>query len=343
MNAPTLDLGAVMGSAETWRTFDLEASMDDQTRSVVTRLERMSDAAHYRVGVANEWAAGSAEVCLMDGTIIQTMDVKVERSYAEQVTSPDIVRIQLADQHCGEFSPPYGDPISANGPGAMIVIEPAGQPPTNAVIHGRIRMAQVGADRSSLRRLYGTGNTELPAVMQRFLDGSLRQTAAHWLPLTPSLMRCLDDLQGCTQRGTTRRLYMQSKAIEIFCLAFDLLNEDKAPGRLDTSAVTRRGVLKAQQILMERFASPPSLDSLAQEVGVSRTRLIAGFREIAGQSVFDYIHHLRMEQALVLLNQDGASITEVAYALGYNHPSSFTVAVQRRFGVSPRALRKAHA
>ncbi|MHA4837554.1 helix-turn-helix domain-containing protein [Sphingopyxis sp. MSC1_008] len=47
-----------------------------------------------------------------------------------------------------------------------------------------------------------------------------------------------------------------------------------------------------------------------------------------------------MRQALAMLNERAASITQIAYAVGYSHPSSFSLAVQRRFGTSPSELRR---
>lgn len=82
---------------------------------------------------------------------------------------------------------------------------------------------------------------------------------------------------------------------------------------------------------------------LARRVGLSRSALCSGFRQILGQSVFDYVHGLRMQQALELLNERDASITQIAYAVGYNRASSFTVAVQRHFGATPSELRRRSA
>ena len=93
----------------------------------------------------------------------------------------------------------------------------------------------------------------------------------------------------------------------------------------------------------KRFVRPPSLEDLAREVGLSRSSLCAGFRQILGQSAFEYIQDRRMERALALLSETQDPITEVAHAVGYSHLSSFTVAVQRRFGMSPSELRRGAA
>lgn len=140
--------------------------------------------------------------------------------------------------------------------------------------------------------------------------------------------------------GYGRRLFLRAKAIEMICLCFEAMALEDGFGSSEATVMTSRGVLKAQRLLTENFVTPPSLDDLAHDVGLSRSGLCAGFRQMLGQKVFDYIAQLRMQHALALLNQRDASITQIAYAVGYNHPSSFSVAVQRHFGTTPGKLRQ---
>jgi AraC family transcriptional activator of pyochelin receptor len=310
---------------------------DGQVRSV----DRLSDGHHYRVEFDETWAAGYGEMCsLGDGLYVYVIDANLHQPYVMRINGDDTLRIRIASEGCGEFAPAHGEPVNVDGPGALIIVEPAGMPPSEAVLDGRQRAAHIYAHKAALSRLYDRGRQGLPGVVQAFLDGSLQRPVVRWVPLTSALLRCLDDLQTCDQEGTTRWLYFHSKAIEIFCLAFKALEDEDSFGATETSATRTRGVLKAQKILLRRFVSPPSLDELATEVGISRTSLSTGFRQILGQSVFDYILDLRLQHALALLSQRGASVTQVAYAVGYNHASSFSVAMQRRFGASPKELRR---
>jgi AraC-like DNA-binding protein len=138
-------------------------------------------------------------------------------------------------------------------------------------------------------------------------------------------------------------LFLQSRAVEIVCQAIEALEHQDNLGTAETTMLTARGVLKAQRRLAEDFVTPPSLEDLALEVGLSRSALCTGFRQMLGQSVFDYILSLRMERALALLNERDASITAIAHTVGYNHTSSFSVAVQRYFGATPSELRRRRA
>nr|WP_279588403.1 helix-turn-helix transcriptional regulator [Sphingopyxis panaciterrae] len=147
-------------------------------------------------------------------------------------------------------------------------------------------------------------------------------------------------MYACDLEGASRRLFLKSKAIEILCHAFQALAQDERLRQPPTSALTTRSVIEAQRLLTENFVTPPSLEDLAQQVGMSRSNLCLSFRQIAGQTVYDFITDRRMEHALALLQQRETSITQIAYAVGYSHPSSFSMAVQRRFGASPSELRR---
>lgn len=313
----------------------------DGTPPQLEMLSMLGDPCHYRMQPLRDAALGHAEFCgLADGFYVHFSDVTHTRLYPLAVSAPNMLRVCIASDIDVEYVAARGDQLDMTGPSAAIIIEPSGVPPAEAVFAGHARTANVYVHRSTLKRLYAQREDELPAVLRAFVAGRLHHTVAQRLPLGPGLLRCLEDLHGCDLDGHGRRLFIRSKAIEILCRAFKALAEDDGLGSPEASTPTTRGVLKAQRVLMERFVTPPSLEELAQAVGLSRSSLCAGFRQIVGQTVFDYIADLRMQHALALLNERNASITQIAYDVGYSHPSSFTLAVQRRFGTTPSELRR---
>lgn len=301
----------------------------------------LGPACHYRIRTGEPYGVGQVEFCgLAEGLFVHFGDITYGAPCLMSVTAPDMLRVRIASEGDGEYAPARGEPLDIEGPCASIIIEPAGQPPAEAAFVGRNRCVHVYVHRDALKQLFAEGEHELPAVLQAFLNGALQRTVARRLAIGAALLRCLEDLHACRLEGHRRRLFIRSKAVEILCHAFEALDEQDSTGCPASSALAARGVVKAQRILMESFVSPPTLDDLAQEVGMSRSSLCAGFRQILGQSVYDYINDLRMQHALALLAERSASITQIAYAVGYNYPSSFSVAVQRRFGATPRELRR---
>src|SRR3546814_19328903 len=107
-------------------------------------------------------------------------------------------------------------------------------------------------------------------------------TAGRALPLSAAMFRCLDDVHGCPLEGHRRRLFLQSKAIEIICQMFEVFDHSAGFTSPETTRLTARGGLKAQQVLADNLVYPPSLAALARCVGLSRRALGMGFRRAEG-------------------------------------------------------------
>lgn len=317
----------------------------DDPRSSYPGIETftpLGHACHYRIHGATAQAFGEYEFCgLDDGLFVVLCDTTYIEPLQTLVVAEDMLRVRVASDGDGEYVTGHGDLLDMKGPTASIIIEPAGQPAAETVLAGRVIALEIYVHRVVLGRLYARDDHELPATVRAFLAGDLQKTMGRRLPLNARLLRFLDDLKGCTLEGHSRRLVIRAKAIEILCHAFEALMQDEnGEGLPEASKLATCGVLKAQRLLAENFVAPPSLNDLAHEVGMSRSGLCAAFRRIVGQSVFDYVADLRMQRALTLLNQRDATIAEVAYAVGYGHPSSFSDAVQRRFGTTASELRQ---
>ena len=101
----------------------------------------------------------------------------------------------------------------------------------------------------------------------------------------------------------------------------------------------------AQELIstaIEAGCAPPSIDELAKELYVSRSRLCEAFKLETGQSVGAYGRQLRLERACRLLEDERLSIAEVARLTGYPSISAFCHAFTSATGMSPRAWRGAH-
>ncbi len=144
----------------------------------------------------------------------------------------------------------------------------------------------------------------------------------------------------CSLEGVTRRLLMESKALEM--LAYELEEfSDQAPGK----AVRRdlqemEGLYHARSILEAEFTNPPSLFQLSRRVGLNDFKLKRGFRELFRNSVFGYVRQLRMEKARSLLEGSDFSVTQVALEAGYNSFGHFAAAFKRSFGILPSQYRQ---
>ncbi|MBQ0956594.1 helix-turn-helix transcriptional regulator [Serratia symbiotica] len=98
--------------------------------------------------------------------------------------------------------------------------------------------------------------------------------------------------------------------------------------------VTR--VLKVRDKLVSELDSNHCLGDLARDVGISVSALKSKFQAVMGQSVFAFLRDQRLTRARQGLESEGWTVKQAAYYVGYQHPSNFSTAYRRKFGMSPR-------
>ncbi|WP_433324974.1 AraC family ligand binding domain-containing protein [Spirillospora sp. CA-294931] len=103
-----------------------------------------------------------------------------------------------------------------------------------------------------------------------------------------------------------------------------------------------RAVRAAREILHESLIDPPSLESLAESVGLRPFALLRAFRSTTGLPPHAYLNQLRVRQARTLL-EEGLRPAEVAARSGFADQSHLTRHFKRTVGIPPGAYRRARA
>jgi AraC-like DNA-binding protein len=80
--------------------------------------------------------------------------------------------------------------------------------------------------------------------------------------------------------------------------------------------------------------------SLAEAVGMSRSRFAARFTALVGEPPLSYLTRWRLGTAAGMLQDGGHSIGEAAARAGYESEAAFSKAFRRRFGTPPGAFRR---
>ena len=78
-----------------------------------------------------------------------------------------------------------------------------------------------------------------------------------------------------------------------------------------------------------------STEDFAREIGMSRSNLHRKLQALTKQSTHEFLRTLRLKRAAQLLKKSTGSVTEVAYAVGFNNPSYFSKMFRRQFGQTP--------
>lgn len=92
--------------------------------------------------------------------------------------------------------------------------------------------------------------------------------------------------------------------------------------------------------IAEHYTEPLSLDSVAHTLGISRIHLSHVCSQQLRINFRQHINALRVNQACTLLQNPGLSISQVAYACGYNNLRTFHRAFQGLCGLSPGQFRQ---
>ncbi len=95
-----------------------------------------------------------------------------------------------------------------------------------------------------------------------------------------------------------------------------------------------------RETIMQDIATPPRLESLSKQVGMSQTKMKKLFKQVYGDSVYQYYQKMRMQEAAALLKHHNFTITEIGYQLGFTNMSHFSRLFKRHYGKTPKAYTK---
>ena len=98
---------------------------------------------------------------------------------------------------------------------------------------------------------------------------------------------------------------------------------------------------RALNLLHASPAKAWSAESLAAEVGMSRSGFAERFTTLVGQPPMQYLACWRMQLAGQRLRESRETIAQVGFSVGYESEAAFSRAFKREFGDSPAAWRRA--
>jgi AraC-like DNA-binding protein len=91
----------------------------------------------------------------------------------------------------------------------------------------------------------------------------------------------------------------------------------------------------AREILLSQMDNPPNLPELARLSGMCVSKLSMGFRQVFGETVYGLLRRERLQCARQLMEEEGKTVSEAAWTVGYNSLSSFSRAFTECYGVTP--------
>ena len=95
-----------------------------------------------------------------------------------------------------------------------------------------------------------------------------------------------------------------------------------------------------EKYIREHYKEQIYIQDIAKQMYTSPGYLGTIFSKRMGISIKEYIHAIRMEEAVRLMNETDMTLSEIAYSIGYNNYNNFYNRFERFFGVTPKEYRK---
>ena len=154
---------------------------------------------------------------------------------------------------------------------------------------------------------------------------------------SPQMALVLNQILNFNVHSSLKKLYVKGKVYELLSLYFNT-NEDaeneKCPFLIDDNYVIK--IRSAKDIIIDRMSEPPTLQELSTEIGLPLKKLKEGFKQIYGDTVFNFLFNYKMEEARRMLETNTLNVNEVGLKVGYSTSSHFIAAFKKKFGITPK-------
>ncbi len=160
------------------------------------------------------------------------------------------------------------------------------------------------------------------------------------VPLSPTLLYIGTSLLQSQYRHGIRLLHAEAKALELLCeVLTDAQDCEAAMLRRASPDSEARRLEHARRLVGADLRTRVRIRELARKVGMSESKLKRAFKARFGITIFDYGLQRRMRHALELLRCKQMAVGQVAFAVGYQHQTSFAAAFHAFFGFLPSKAR----
>lgn len=216
---------------------------------------------------------------------------------------------------------------------AILLYNPQGVLPINLEIQPKTTLVSLLISIEKFHSLFSKESGYIPFLS----DENSNKKYYDDTEIKPSVARVLQEIINSKTNNSIRDLFVRGKVYELLSLHFQ--KEENLEGEFCPFLVDEQNVLKirkAKEIIIARMAEPPSLQELANEIGLNIKKLKEGFKQIYGDTVYSFLLDYKMEYARKLLESNQFNVNEVGVKIGYSTASHFIAAFKKKFGTTPK-------
>lgn len=251
------------------------------------------------------------------------------------------IHVQLAGRRVLQFQ---GQRETAlNGAATVILMHDGGVSKLESLAAGDdVRSVTIMVERDRLQNYFDRESTALPSFLRPLIT---RQRTGPCLTITtPSAeeSRIASTVIDHKRTGALRKMFIQAKVMELFCLVLDRFQEstERSTRLPRITERDRRQLSIVRDFLSSEYKSPPTIHSLCRQFGLNRNKLCSGFQLTYGLTIHEFCSTLRLNEARQMLAQTDLPLVDISLTAGYGSSSSFSTAFQRHYGEPPSKYRQ---
>jgi AraC-like DNA-binding protein len=130
--------------------------------------------------------------------------------------------------------------------------------------------------------------------------------------------------------------YHRLKVQELLYLVFEKLQKRETQRHSPVHKDDVEKLFLIRTAILADLSLPPSLPKLAKMAGFGETKMKDLFKQVFGDTIYNYYQQARMEEAAFLLKHGGLSVSETGYHLGFANLSHFGRLFEKYHGIKPK-------
>ncbi len=142
------------------------------------------------------------------------------------------------------------------------------------------------------------------------------------------------------QPGQASRLFVDQLGMAIGTHLVGRYGKEGAAADMAGWQLSRRGLARAQEMLIAKIDGDVSIADVADACQLSRSHFTRAFRASTGQTPYQWLMGQRLERARTLLRDSTLPLAQVAITCGFSDQSHFTRVFSRAVGTAPGIWRR---
>lgn len=149
----------------------------------------------------------------------------------------------------------------------------------------------------------------------------------------------IEQLNAVSQNGIVRNLLKEGILKIILAMEIQQHSDDMKNHLKETNCLTLREmeeIKKLSDLIKNSPEEQFTIKSLSKRSGLSPNKLQEGFKMIHDRTVNDFITHMRILKAEILIRNSDLNISEIVYCIGFTSRSYFSKIFKQKYNCSPK-------